>query len=58
VIKETIQNEKAELNISLGKANYWFFIIWIIMVFDYVDRMDINAVLPLSRIFQQFSEHV
>jgi MFS family permease len=49
MMKESDQNEKAELNISLAKANFWFFILWLIMLFNYAVRMAINSVLPLLK---------
>lgn len=50
------QTEKPEMNISLMRANLWFGLIWIIMAFDYIDRMAVNAVLPLIKNEFQFAD--
>ena len=42
-------DEVAELNIPFWKANFWFVVLWLIMICDYMDRMAINAVLPLLK---------
>jgi len=48
-MRNITEKESAELNIPLRKANFWFVVIWLIMVCDYMDRMAINAVLPLLK---------
>lgn len=37
------------MNISLRKANVWFSVLWLIWILDYVDRMAVNAVLPILK---------
>ena len=47
--REIKGDEVSELSIPFWKANFWFVILWLIMICDYMDRMAINAVLPLLK---------
>jgi MFS family permease len=55
-MKESIQREKAEMDISRGKANFWFAIIFLIWIVDLMDKQAINAVLPVLKTEFQFSD--
>jgi MFS family permease len=46
---EKAKEEAAEMDISLTKANLWFVTLWLMMLFDYMDRSAVNAVLPMLK---------
>lgn len=41
--------DAAELKLPLWKANFWYFILWLMMLIDVMDRQAVNAVLPLLK---------
>ncbi|MEW6267286.1 MAG: MFS transporter [Thermodesulfobacteriota bacterium] len=56
ITETTNQTERPEMNISLVKANCWFIVIWLIWICDYVDRMAVNAVLPILKTEFSFTD--
>lgn len=47
--KESIRGKKADMDISLRKANFWFGVLWVIWIIDIMDKQAINAVLPVLK---------
>jgi len=47
--KQTVPDDKPEMDISLGRANLWFIVLWLLFLLDLADRSAVSSVLPLLK---------
>lgn len=51
-----IKGDEPDLNIGLGKAYFWFLVLWLTQLVDVMDRMAVNAVLPMLKTTFQLTD--